>query len=152
MGIEDLRKELKVLHRVLVDTMVFSYHISNHPRYAPLTQAIMEMIEAGDIEGVTTTITLAELLTVPARANNQQAMHEYEIYLSGFPHLLIFPLDVTIARETAIVRAATGLRTPDAVQVATARVARVQAIVTNDRRWLGKIETPRIIILDDYVE
>lgn len=152
MGIEDLRASLKTLQRVLVDTMVFSYHISNHPRYAPLTQVVMEMIEAGYIEGITTTITMAELLTVPARAGNQRAMDEYELYLSSFPHLLILPLDISIARETAIVRAATGLRTPDAVQIATARIAGARAIVTNDRRWLGRVETPQIIILDDYVE
>lgn len=152
MGVEGLRQNLKGFQRIFVDTMVFSYHISNHPRYAPLTQVVMEMIESGDVEGCTTTITMVELLTVPARAGNRQAMDEYELYLNSFPHLQIFPLDISIARETAIVRASTGLRTPDAVQIATARIAGARAIVTNDRDWTGKVETPQIIILDDYVD
>ena len=41
------------------------------------------------------------------------------------------PLDEALARETARVRAITGLRTPDATQVATARLAGADAIATD---------------------
>ncbi len=62
------------------------------------------------------------------------------------------PLDADLARETALVRAVTGLRTPDAVQVATARLSGADAIVTNDRRWAGQVKEPALVMLDDYVE
>jgi predicted nucleic acid-binding protein len=58
------------------------------------------------------------------------------------------PLDVALARETALVRGETGLRTPDAIQVAAARLA--GAIVTNDRRWVGRVVTPAVVVLEDY--
>lgn len=38
----------------MLDTMVFSYHLSDHPRYAPLTTVVLETIESGKITGLTT--------------------------------------------------------------------------------------------------
>ena len=63
----------------------------------------------------------------------------------------ILPRVAARARETARVRAATGLRTPDAVQVAAARLAGAGAIVTNDRRWAGRVTEPTLVMLDDYL-
>jgi hypothetical protein len=53
------------------------------------------------------------------------------------------PLDVALARETALVRGETGLRTPDAVQVAA-------LCVTNDRRWVGRLVAPAVVVLEEY--
>jgi len=49
------------------------------------------------------------------------------------------------------VRAASRLRTPDAIQVAAARLGGADAIVTNDRRWVGRVREPALVMLDDYV-
>ena len=99
---------------------------------------------------MTTTITLAELLTVPAQAADQRAMQDYELYLTHFPNLRLVPLDANLARETARVRAASKLRMPDAVQVAAARLYKADAIVTNDRRWAGRVRGPAVVMLEDY--
>ena len=68
MGVDDLRETLASHHLLLLDTMVFSYHLGGHPRYSPLTREILTAIETGRIAGLTTTITLSELLTRPAQA------------------------------------------------------------------------------------
>jgi predicted nucleic acid-binding protein len=148
---DDLRRDLAIHQRILLDTMVFSYQLANHPRYAPLAGAVLEAIESGQVAGLTTTITLTELLTVPAQAGDRQALYDYELYLTRFPNLEILPLDETLARETALVRGATGLRTPDAIQVAAARLSGAGALVTNDRRWARQITEPPLLILDDYL-
>jgi predicted nucleic acid-binding protein len=148
---EDLNRALAACRLVCLDTMVFSYQLSSHPRYSPLTTAVLAAVEVGQVAGMTTAITLAEILTVPARAGDEQALREYELYLTNFPHLVVVPLDADLARETALVRAATGLRTPDAIQVAAARRAGADAVVTNDRRWGGRVRAPALILLDDYV-
>jgi len=152
MGVDALASALAGAERALLDTMVFSYHLAGHPRYAPLTTWLLCAIEAGEMMGLTTTVTLAELLTRPAQANDQAALRDYEAYLLHFPNLGIAPLDVSLARETALVRAATGLRTPDAVQIAAARVHNADAIITNDRRWAGKVHDRSLILLDDYIK
>jgi predicted nucleic acid-binding protein len=131
--------------------MVFSYQLANHPRYAPLTSVVLKAVESGQIAGLISTVTLAEILTLPAKAGDRQAMQDYELYLTHFPNLRLVTLDTALARETALVRAATGLRTPDAIQVATARLAGADAIVTNDRRWDGKVTDPALVMLDSFL-
>lgn len=137
---------------VLLDTMVISYHLFATPRYADLAQVVWRRIESGQFEGLLTTLTLAEVLTVPAKRGKRQDLLQAEAYLTHFPHVRIMLLDVEVARETAWVRAATGLRTPDAINIAAARVAGADTIITNDLRWRGKFTAPRLIVLQDYVE
>lgn len=151
MGIEDLRDEIGARRLLLVDTPIFSYHLSDHPRYAPLTAVILEAIESGRVAGLTSAITVAEILTLPAQAGDLQAMQDYELFLTSFPNLRVAPLDVPLARETALVRAATDLRTPDAVQVAAARLYGADAIITNDHRWAARVPAPAVILLDTYL-
>jgi predicted nucleic acid-binding protein len=150
MSVEALVGALAGRRLVFLDTMVFSYQLSNHPRYAPVTTAVLAAVEAGQVAGVTTTISLAEILTVPARAGDEQALRDYELYLTQFPNLTIVPLDLALARQAALVRAATRLRTPDAIQVAAAQQAGAGAIVTNDRRWVGRVTGPALVLLEDY--
>lgn len=150
--VKELRRALSCYKLLLLDTMIFSYHLSNHPRYASLAAVVLEMVETGKVMGVTTTVTLAELLTVPAQGGNRRAMQEYELYLAHFPNLQIVSLDVALARETAVVRAETSLRVPDAVQIAAARLSGADGIVTNDRRWTRRVTQPTLILLDDYAD
>jgi len=151
MGVDELRRRLTGLHLVALDTMVFAYHLADHPRYSPLTTVVLEAVESGQMAGVTTTVTLAEILTAPAKTGDRRALQDYELYLTRFPNLRIMPLDVALARETALVRGETGLRTPDAIQVAAARLAGADAIVTNDRRWAGRVVVPAVVVLGEYV-
>lgn len=152
MGVEDLLQRLAGCRLIALDTMVFSYHLADHPGYSELTTAVLEAIEASRMAGVTTTIALAEILAVPAKAGNQRALLDYELYLTRFPNLQIMPLDIALARETALVRGETGLRTPDALQVAAARLAGADAILTNDRRWAGRVGRPAVVVLDEYAK
>jgi predicted nucleic acid-binding protein len=135
---------------IALDTMVFIYHLAAHPRYAALTTVALELIETAQVAGITTAVTLAEILTAPAKTGDRQALQDYEIYLTRFPNLRIIPLDIALARETALVRAAAGLRTPDAIQVAAARLAGADAILTNDRRWIGRVDRPTVLVLDEW--
>jgi predicted nucleic acid-binding protein len=147
-----LRRVVSGYTLLALDTMVFSYHLASHPRYAPLTRVVLEAIESGEVAGLITTVTLAEVLTVPAQAGDRRAMQDYELYLTHFPNLRLVVLDAALARETALVRAVSKLRVPDAVQVAAARLAGADGIVTNDRRWLGRVTQPALVMLGDYLE
>ncbi len=151
MGVAAFRAELRQAGPLLLDTPVFSYHLTNHPTYSHLTTALLELVESGEVKAMTTTVTLAELLTLPAQQGNDEALLEYELYLTHFPNLIIAPLDNALALETARVRGQTRLRTPDAVQVAAARLHGVGALVTNDLRWRGRFQSPRLLLLDDFV-
>jgi predicted nucleic acid-binding protein len=151
VGVEALRRDLAACRLVVLDTCVLSYHLSQHPRYTPLTDVVLAAVEAGDVAGLITTVTLAEVLVVPAKAGDRRAMQDYELYLMRFPHLEIVSMDAALARETALVRAEAGLRMPDAVQMAAARLYGADAAVTNDHRWEGRLASPKVLVLDRYL-
>ena len=152
MGIAELQRALRGYRALLLDTMVFSYHLGDHPVYAPLTDAILSMVEQGSLLGLTTTITVAELLTRPAQEGNLEAMRDYRLYLANFPNLQIAPVDLLLAEKAALVRAETRLKMPDAIQVAAAQLYSADTIITNDRAWLNRFPAPSVTILDDFVE
>ena len=151
MGVNALRTRLAGMRTIVLDTMVFAYHLADHPEYSPLTTAVLAAVESGALAGLVTAITFTELLAQPARAGNRRAVQEYELFLTHFPHLQLVQVDADLARETALLRGETGLRTPDAIQVAAGRLHHADAIVTNDLRWRGRVERPALILLDDYL-
>ncbi len=151
MGIAQLQQALAGHHLISVDTMVWIYLLDEHPRYADLATAVFALIEQGTVQGVTSTLTLAEILTAPARAGNTQALQDYELYVTNFPNLQLMPPNVEIARQTALVRASTGLKMPDAIQIATAIQAGATALVSNDKQWRNKVDKPVLVLLDDYL-
>jgi predicted nucleic acid-binding protein len=150
-GINRLREDLLRYEKIAIDTMVLIYVMEKHPIYFPLAKLVLQSIESGRNRGVISAITLTELLTAPAQADDLAAMRDYELYLLNFPYLSILPLDVGIAREAAHLRASTGLPTPDAIILATARNAGAEVIITNDKRWRHKLSHPSILLLENYI-
>ncbi len=151
MGVAALQQTL-LSHKLLcIDTNVLIYLLDNHPHYEALSTTIMRTIEAGQVFGVTSTITLAEVLTQPARMGNYQALQEYELYLTNFPNLTLQPVDAAVAREAARVRGAYKVKLADAIQLATARLTGADGIISNDKDWRGKTGTAALLILDDYL-
>lgn len=151
MGLNEVGDALAKARYVFVDTEVFSYHLGRNERYVPLTRAVISRIESGAVEAVTTTITLAELLTYPAYKGDWQAVQDYDLFLRNFPYLQIVPVDVRLAREAALVRAETRLKTPDAIQIAAARIYGCDLIITNDRPWEKRVTHPTVLMLADHL-
>lgn len=151
MGVAEFQRALVGHKLVALDTMVFIYLLDEHPAYVEIAAALFAMIERGELQGVTSTLTLAEVLTRPAQQANVAALRDYELYLTNFPNLDLAALSVDGARRAATVRAATGLKMPDAIQIATAHVAGADAIISNDKAWRNKINQPALLLLDDFV-
>ncbi len=136
-------------HRVLAaDTMVFIYHLQEHPRYVSATQVILDAWEAGSHQGVTSIISLAEVLVKPLRDGNDVAAEDYRRLLTTFPNLRLCDVNRSIAEVAARLRAVHGQPMPDMIQVATAVIAGATGFVTNDPALKG-IEDVEILILDD---
>ena len=131
--------------------MLFIYLLEDHPRYADLADAVMELIENGASVGVTSTLTIAELLTAPAQAGDDRVLRDYELYLTNFPNLSIIPLSIDLARQAARVRATTGLKMPDSIQIATALESGADIIIGNDKRWSNRTGGLPLVLLDDFL-
>jgi len=131
--------------------MVFIYLLEQNSKYIDLAALVLGAIESGKVKGVTSTITIAEILTAPAQISDTQAMLDYELFLTNFPNLTIYTLDESMARLIAKIRASTRLKLPDAIQIATAIHADADVIVSNDKKWKNRFTTPKLFLLEEYL-
>jgi len=152
LGTRAVEKFLVRHERIGVDTMVFIYHLQDHPTYAPLTHAIFEAWEEGRNFGITSVITVLEILAKPRRDGNFAASRDYKELLTTYPNLRILDVDLQVATLAADLRAKYRIQTPDALQIATAVRAGASGFITNDEQ-LKQVahEGIEVLLLDDLL-
>lgn len=143
----DFRTFFKTFKTVGLDTHPFIYHFQENPDYLPLTQAIFESIESGEVNASTSVITLMEILVKPRRERDANAVEEYRFALQTFPNLKLKSVDPTVAEKAAEIMTSLHLRPPDAIQLASAITDNAQAFITNDERLNRATEEIRVIVL-----
>ena len=100
--------------------------------------------------GVTSTITMTELLVQPYSERDEERVDYFYGLLSTFPNLEWVAPDLPIADLAARYRAQYRLRTPDAIQAATASRARASGMITNDPA-LARVEEFETLVLDSLL-
>jgi predicted nucleic acid-binding protein len=135
---------------VAIDTAVFIYFIEEDPRFLPLIEPLFQEADRGARELVTSAITLLEVLVVPYRAGNRLLADRYEALLTRSRGVRVVDLTRDQLRAAAQLRATTGVKTPDALQLAAAIGTDCHAFLTNDRR-LPSIPGLRIRQLATYI-
>ena len=133
-----------------LDTAIFIYFIEENPDYLALVEPIFQALDSGRLVGVTSAITLLEVLVVPYRVGDAGLAERYEVILTRGRGLRMIELTLPQLRAAAQLRAATGLRAPDALQVSAALSAGCSAFLTNDRRWPERVGGLRILPLESY--
>ena len=137
-------------HSILgLDTPVLIYHLEAHPRYLPLTQALLAGVQAGRWTAITSTVTLMEVTVRPWQLDRPAVAREYEALLIHFPHLILADVTRDIARRAAQLRARYRVGPADALQAATALVHGATAFVSNDRTLARLSPVLDVVILDD---
>jgi len=132
LGLERLRAFLGRHRRIALDTNIFIYQLEANPRYLALTDHIFSWLERPRSTAVTSTITMTELLVQPYRDSDEQRVDEFYGLLSTYPNLDWLAPNLEIADLAALIRAIHRLRTPDALQAATAVQAEATGLITND--------------------
>jgi predicted nucleic acid-binding protein len=145
----DVAKRLGQHAVVGLDTPVFIYHLEAHPRYLPLTQALLAGVQAGQWLAVTSTVTIMEVTVRPWQLDRAAVAREYEALLVHLPHLTVADVTREVARRAAQIRARYRVRPADALQAATALVHGATAFVTNDRLLERLSPVLDVVILDD---
>jgi len=103
-----------------LDTGPLIYYIEEHPTFLPRVAPFFEAADRGEFRLVTSLVTLIEVLVHPVREGRLDLAQEYRNVLLQSPNLTPIPLDSGIAEQAAELRAQYKLRTPDAIQIATA--------------------------------
>jgi len=106
--------------RVHLDASVLALHLAGVPKSIPLTRALFRAMEAGQVAGQTSALSLYQLLAEPYRRGEESTATRIEQLIGSVPGLRVIPLDERIARQAAQVRAQLGGRVERSVQLATA--------------------------------
>ncbi len=136
---------LKRFKKVGLDSNIFSYQFHQDPNFGPLTKSIFDDLSADKLQAITSTITLIEILSVKTSLAKIKQLKE--LFLRT-PNLTILDVGQDIAMEAAKIRRKYGFRTPDAIQLATAKLSRAKAYITNDER-LKSYKGLKVILLSE---
>ncbi len=130
-----------------LDTAPLIYCIEEHPTYLGIVRPFFAAMDRGDVSVVTSTVTLLEALVHPLRLGRTDLAEQYRDILLGAKNLMILHLSQDIAEEAARLRPIYSVRTPDAIQMATAIHTGASSFVTNDAR-LPSLPQLAILTLD----
>jgi uncharacterized protein len=136
-------------HRlVALDTSVWIYHFEGSAAHGQAADSVLEAVAQGRIEGVASELVVLELLVAPLKKGAQDIADEIELALLHFPHLQLAPVTREVLVRAAEIRARYGMRTPDAIMLATAVECGATLAVTNDDAW-RKMEEIDVLLLRD---
>jgi predicted nucleic acid-binding protein len=133
-----------------VDTAIFIYLIEEHPTFLPLIEPLFREADEGRRELVTSALTLLEVLVVPYRSGDQLLAARYEAILMRSRGIRLTEISRDHLRAAAQLRASTGVKTPDSLQLIAAFAGKCKAFLTNDRD-LPTLPGIRIVQLSSYL-
>jgi predicted nucleic acid-binding protein len=129
-----------------LDTGPLIYYIEEHPVFLAKIKPFFEAAERNEFRMVTSFVTLIEVLIHPLREGWPELAEEYRNILLQSSALTAIALDEGIAEEAAELRARHNLRTPDAIQLATAIRSGASWFLTNDSALANLIEIPVLVL------
>lgn len=133
--------------RIGLDTNVLIYYIEEHPFYLRKIEPLIDRIAEGKAIGITSYVTLLELLVKPLREKRFDLVERYKMILSS--QLEMVAIDESVSIKAAELRAKYGIKTPDAIQLASVIIKNGDVFITNDER-LGDVKEIRVLTLKDF--
>jgi predicted nucleic acid-binding protein len=91
---------------------------------------------------------MLELLVHPYRQEDQDGVDAFYALLSTYPNLRWVAASLDVADQAAKLRAEHNLKTPDAIQAATALLSQATGLVSNDPGF-ARVKQLDVLILDD---
>lgn len=136
---------LKKFKLIGLDTNIFSYHFHNHPHFVRFTDIVFNNFNQDQAKGITSIITLTELLSAKVSPSKLKILQQA---FQTTPNLTVSEVNHDIALEAAKIRRKYNFRVPDSIQLATAKLGKAKAFITNDQR-LKVFKGLKIILLSE---
>ncbi|RKZ41372.1 MAG: type II toxin-antitoxin system VapC family toxin [Gammaproteobacteria bacterium] len=133
---------------IALDTCLWIYHLEDHPIYRKWTKQILQAVNSGQCCGVTSEMSLLEILVQPLSLGLEKVVDDYTHKLDNFPNMTLYPVNRDVTLQAATLRAKYKLRTPDALILATAIVQGASLMLTNDVQW-KQVSEISVICLSD---
>ena len=136
--------------RICIDTAPIIYFIEHHVKYRNIIRPVFAEIASGNIEAITSTITLLEVLVRPLKNGDETLAEKYRDILLSSQGLTTFEILHEVSEMASRLRAKYPIRTPDAIQIAVGILYHATKFLSNDPN-LTKVSEIKVIILDDYL-
>ena len=121
--------------RVYLDSNVFIAAMENPGAHSDHAWWILNAVEELKIAGVTSEITLAEILVKPMELGDRELAAAYEQILAAGPNFEVLQVRRDILIEAARIRGRrSSIRLPDAIHVATAVACACSHFISDDQR------------------
>jgi predicted nucleic acid-binding protein len=121
--------------RVLaLDTVTLVYFLERHPTFFPIVRDLFKNIEKNRFSAIMSSLVFTELLVPAFKAGKSEEAMRLQRVLINFPNLETIPVSTAVATEAARLRADHGIRTPDAIHLATAIDNGAAGFITNDKK------------------
>ena len=140
--------KLSSLQQIFLDTSPFIYYFEENPKYVDALTELWDQVYQHHISVVTSFISYIELLTLPEREGDHRLASRYREALTNSDHISIYPLNFLGADATVRFREAYNMKTPDAIQLATAEICGAELVLTNDAEW-KKVETMNVVLVSE---
>jgi predicted nucleic acid-binding protein len=142
-----LTERLSGFSRLYLDANVLISFVQDDPRHGIALAPLFERIAEGDAVGMTSTLTITEVLVRPYQQKRLDLVERYRatfFHVRGFE---VLPVDQEIAETGARLRAEFRFRTPDAIQLATAIAHGADVFLTDDAE-LARYDGMPVMSLD----
>lgn len=103
-----LSDKLTKCNSIFIDTAPFIYHIEAHKKFGPLVKEVFDSINSLKFKGITSVLTLTELLPKPVSIGNQELAGIFSEYLRRGNNLELIEISADIAESAGILRNSQG--------------------------------------------
>ena len=135
---------------VYLDASSLIYSVERVEPYRTLLEPMWQQAQDGDLTIVSSPVLVIEALVKPIRDGNKEIESQYrELFASNAVRLLDASYEVF--EDAARLRAATGLKTPDALHAATALRASCVLFISNDTDF-RRVQGLPLVVLDDMIQ
>ena len=131
--------------RVCIDTNVFLNVLNRESVFYQDSKEVLNAVDLGTLEAVIPTLVIAEILTGFYTDNKGDKAEQFLSTIISNKNIEVVQLSIEIAASSAVVRAKTGMRLPDAMVMSTALHEKVDYMVTNDGNFPDSFQGLRSI-------
>jgi len=103
-------------------------------------------IDSGELQAVTSELTLAETMVKPELDGNVDLQRVYELAIQNSGGLRVVPVHRRVLMEAARIRASSHLRLPDAIHAATSLLGTCETFLTNDSLFRNVAGLPVVVL------
>jgi predicted nucleic acid-binding protein len=135
---------------VYIDTAIVIYTLEGNENYLASLEPLWVKFQSGDIELMTSELTLMEVLVQPLKINNLELAADYEEFLTDST-IQLLPISRAILKNAAQLRSIKNIKTPDAIHASTAIQHSCTIFLTNDRGFQNTPGLP-VMILDQVIQ